>query len=261
MQLGIVTNERLSLAKEIEWLAAQNFALIDLTLAAPAAAPEAVKWAEVRSAITAHGLKTICRAATYLPLDNPSSLVRQAALDELKRAVDATAAVGATLCTIRFDGWPAHLDEQSGYEYYRQLFTLLINHGRAQSVQVALENSPRNEHQLKYFREIFQRLPELKLAYHIGHGNINTLQSMTREYLFALADRLVHVRISDNDGHHQVYLPLGAPASGGLHWPRDLQILRSFRYDGTIALQIDGDRRWVAGSAALLREAWQVAGL
>ena len=55
MQLGIVTNGRLSLAKEIEWLAAQGFALIDLTLEAPAAAPEAVKWAEVRNAITTHG--------------------------------------------------------------------------------------------------------------------------------------------------------------------------------------------------------------
>ena len=261
MQLGIVTNGRLSLAKEIEWLAAQGFALIDLTLEAPAAAPEAVKWAEVRNAITTHGLTTVCRAATYLPLDNPSPLIRQAALDELKRAIDATGALGATLCTIRFGGWPPHLDEQSGYEYYRQLFTLLINHGRARGVNVALENSPRNEHQLKYFREIFQRLPDLKLAYHIGHGNLNTVQSMTREYLFALADRLAHVRLSDNDGRSNLYLPLGVPVTGGLYWPRDLQILRSFRYDGTIALQIDGERRWVAGSGALLREAWQAAGI
>ncbi len=261
MQLGMVTNGRLSLAKEIEWLAAQGFTLIDLTLEAPAAAPETVKWPEVRQAIAAHGLTTVCRAATYLPLDNPSSLVRQAALDEFKRAIDATAAVGCGLCTIRFGGWPAHLDEQSGYEYYRQLFTILLNHGRLQGVAVALENSPHNEHQLKYFREIFQRLPDLKLAYHVGHGNLNTVQSMTREYLFALADRLVHVRISDNDGRHHAYLPLGVPATGGLYWPRDLQILRSFRFDGTIALQIDGERRWGAGSAALLREAWLAAGI
>ena len=84
---------------------------------------------------------------------------------------------------------------------------------------------------------------------------------MTREYLFALADRLAHVRLSDNDGRSNLYLPLGVPVTGGLYWPRDLQILRSFRYDGTIALQIDGERRWVAGSGALLREAWQAAGI
>lgn len=252
----MVTNSRLSLAKEIAWLAQHGFALVDITLEAPAAAPETVKWPEVRQAIADHGLQCICRAATYLPLNNPAPLVRQAALDELKRALDATAAVGATLCTIRFGGWPAHLDEAHGYEYYRQLFTILLAHAHSQGVQVALENSPRNEHQLKYFREIFHRLPDLKLAYHIGHGNLQTAQSMTREYLFALADRLAHVRISDNDGSHSAYLPLGAPATGGLAWARDLQILRSFRYDGSLALQIDGERQWVRGSAELLRQAW-----
>ncbi|MCB0185511.1 MAG: hypothetical protein KDE31_14685, partial [Caldilineaceae bacterium] len=97
-------------------------------------------------------------------------------------------------------------------------------------------------------------------VYHMGHGNVGTLQSMTREYLFALADRLAHVRISDNDGQTNAYLPLGAPASGGLDLRRDLQTLRSFRYDGTLALQIAGARRWAQGSATYLRELWDAAG-
>lgn len=260
MHLGLVTNPRQSLAAEIAWAADNGLALLDLALEAPAAAPESVKWAEVKAALAERNLPVICRAATYLPLDNPAPLVRQAALDEVRRAVDTTAAVGASLCTVRFCGWPAHLDERTGYEYYRQLFGVILKHGQEQGVAVALENSPHNQHQLKYFREIFQRLPDLKLVYHIGHGNIQTMQSMTREYLFALADRLAHVRISDNDGVHPLYLPLGAVASGGLDLMRELQILRSFRYDGSIALEITGDRRWLLGSAQWLSEAWTPAG-
>ncbi len=256
MQLGLVTNPRNSLAAEIAWLADNGFGLIDLALEAPAAAPELVKWVDVKADVAARGLTVICRAATYLPLENPAPLIRQAALDELRRAIDATAAVGSSLCTVRFRGWPGHLDEASGYEYYRQLFGVLLRHGGERGVQIALENRPENEHQLKWFREIFNRLPTLKLAYHLGHGNVGTLQSMTREYLFALADRLVHVRISDNDGRHNAYLPLGAPAQGGLDFRRDLQTLRSFRYEGTIALEIDGDRRWAMASADLLNEWW-----
>ena len=83
---------------------------------------------------------------------------------------------------------------------------------------------------------------------------------MTREYLFALADRLVHVRISDNDGRCNSYLPLGAVAHGGLDFPRDLQTLRSFRYDGTIALEIGGERRWAKASATYCQEQWVQAG-
>jgi sugar phosphate isomerase/epimerase len=259
MQLGLVTNPRNSLAAEIAWLADNGFDLIDLALEAPAAAPETVKWADVKATIAERKLAVICRAATYLPLENPAPLVRQAALDELRRAIDATVAVGGTLCTVRFRGWPSHLDEASGYEYCRQLFGVLIKHGGERGVQVALENRSANEHQLKWFREIFNRLPALKLSYHLGHGNVGTLQSMAREYLFALADRLVHVRISDNDGRHNAYLPLGAPATGGLDFRRDLQTLRSFRYAGTVSLEIEGDRRWAQASAELLREWWMAA--
>ncbi|MBX3012124.1 MAG: sugar phosphate isomerase/epimerase [Caldilineaceae bacterium] len=259
MHLGFVTNPRQSLAAEITWAADHGLALLDLALEAPAAAPESVKWAEVKAAIADRGLQVVGRAATYLPLDNPAPLVRQAALDECRRAVDAAAAVGATLCTVRFCGWPAHLEERTGYEYYRQLLEMLLKHAQAQGVAVALENSPQNLHQLKYFREIFQRVPALKLAYHMGHGNVQTMQSMTREYFFALADRLAHIRISDNDGHHNLYLPLGA-VNGGLNCVRELQTVRSFQYDGTIALEIQGDRRWLLGSAQRLTELWSQAG-
>ena len=256
MQLGMVTNPSNSLANEISWVAGNGFAVIDLTLEAPGASPESIKWSEVKATIADRRLMVIGRAATYLPLENPAPLVRQAALDEARRAIDATAALSGTLCTLRFRGWPRHLDEANGYEYYRQLFGLLLTHGADRDVQIALENRAENAHQLKWFREIFQRLPDLKLAYHMGHANVGTLQSMTRDYLFALAERLVHVRISDNDGRHNAYLPLGAPAEGGIDFPRDLQILHSFRYDKTLSLQIDGDRRWANASAELLREWW-----
>ena len=124
---------------------------------------------------------------------------------------------------------------------------------------VALENSPNNSHQLKYFREIFHRLPALKLVYNIAHGNLQTVQSMTREYLFALADRLVHVRISDNDGLTNAHLPFGAPAAGGINLQHELRILRSFRYDGSIALEITGERRWLTVSGEMLHELWPKA--
>ncbi len=259
MQLGMITNPQQSLAKEIAWAADNGFALLDLALEAPAAAPEGVKWAEVKAALADRSLAVVCRAATYLPLDNPAPLVRQGALDELRRAIDATAAVGATLCTTRFCGWPFHLEERVGYDYYRQLFGVILKHGQERGVAIALENSPQNLHQLKYFREIFQRLPDLKLVYHIGHGNLQTMQSMTREYLFALADRLVHVRISDNDGLHNLHLPLGAAANGGINLLRELQTLHSFRYAGTLALEVTGERRWLLGSAQLLTETWAQA--
>lgn len=259
MRLGAMNNPHHAIADEIAWIAANNFDYIDLTLEAPAAALERTNWRDVAARLQDKELDVVCHAAPYYPVENPSPLVRQAALDELRRSIDAAAVLGATLCTTHFRGWPAHLTEAEGYEYYRQMYEILIQHGASQGVEVALENHPDNRHQLKYFREIFHRLPQLKLLFDIGHGNIKTAKSMTRDYLFALADRLVHVHISDNDGTDDDHLPLGAPMRGGIDLGHELRGLRSFRYDGGITVEVFGDRRWLLASADMIREKWESA--
>jgi len=256
MHLAATNDPRRPLLAEIESIAQQGFEQLDLLLATPGAALESTDWSVVQAALTSHNLKVICQAPAYLPIDNPSPAVRQAALDELRRCVDVAQIVGARICTTRFLGWPAHLSETAGYEYYRQLYTVLIRHAQERGVQVALENSIHNSHQLKYFREIFHRLPTLQLVYNVGHGNVQTVQSMTRDYLFALADRLVHVRLSDNGGEANSRLPFGAPVSGGIDLQRELRTLRSFNYDGGLTIEVAGHRRWLLASAQLVRETW-----
>lgn len=259
IRLGAMNDPRRRLVGEIEWIGANGFDFLDLRLEAPAAAVESTDWRAIRGALHDHNVGVICRAAPDIPVEHASPLVRQAALDEMRRALDVAGLVGASLCTTRFRAWPAHLSEDAGYEYYRQLYEILIKHGEAQGVAVALENRPQNAHQLKWFREIFHRLPGLKLCYNVAHGHVQTVQSMTREYLFALADRLAHVRMSDNDGRDATYLPFGAPIASGLDLRRELQTLRSFRYAGSLTLEILGERRWLLGCAQMVREQWPLA--
>ncbi len=257
MQLGAMNHPRHDLFKEITWIGQNSFGFIDLALEAPGAALERTDWKAVKLALNDKGLGVVCHAARYLPIESPSPLVRQAAVDELRRSIDAAQILGAALCTVCFRGWPDYLSEAEGYEYYRQLFTIVINHAAERGVAVALENSTRQTHQLKYFREIFFRLPKLKLLYDIGHGNVNTAKSMTRDYLFALSDRLAHVHLSDNNGIEDLNLPFGAAPSGGIELARELRDLRSFNYNGTITLQVFGERRWLLACAERVREEWE----
>lgn len=260
MKLGAMNHPRRNVFDEIGRIAAAGFEFIDLTVEEPATSPGRDDWPAVQRAVADAGLGIVCHAAPYLPLDNPSPLVRQAALDELRRTLDVAALLGAPLCTTHFVGWPDFLEEDAGYEFYRQAFTILIRHGAAQGVEVALENGADNRHQLKYFREIFHRLPALKLTFDIGHGNIKTARSMTRDYLFTLNNRLRHVHISDNDGVTDGHLPFGAAMAGGINLTHELSALRSFNFDGTITLQVFGHQRWLHASAEIVRERWQSAG-
>ncbi len=255
----LTTDPRLPALEEIAWAAAHGFAGVELALGAPAAAPEADIWPAARQALADSGLAAVVRVPPYLCVENPTPAIRQAALDEMRRCADVAAALGAPLLSTPFRGWPAHLSDAVGYEYTKQLYEILLRHAADQGVAVALENSADNAHQLKRFREVFHRLPALRLHYNIGRGHVGTAQSLTREYLFALADRLAHVSLSDNDGRRDDRLPLGA-AVGGVNLLRELQTLRSFRYDGSLALDIAGDHRWAAASAEIVREMWSRAG-
>ena len=260
MRIGAMNDPQRNVFDEIGWFADNGFDYIDLTIEAPATATESTPWKEVAQAIQAAGLGVVCHTAPYLPIDNPSPLVRQAALDELRRSVDVAKIVGASVCTMHFMGWPRYLSDAEGYEFYRQMLEILVRHGEERGVDVAMENGVDNKHQHKYFREIFQRVPGLKLLYDIGHGNLATAKSMLREYLFSLNDRLAHIHLSDNNGMEDLHLPLGAPIRGGLNLEQNIQTLRSFGYDGTITLEVFGDRRLLLYSVERLKEVWAESG-
>jgi sugar phosphate isomerase/epimerase len=104
-------------------------------------------------------------------------------------------------------------------------------------------------------------LDELLRSLDVGHANIGVPKNQTREYLFSLADRLVHVHLSDNDGTADQHLPLGAPAKGGVSWRRVAADLKSFGYDGTITLEVfAGERSYRQDSAARWRRWWAAPG-
>lgn len=257
MQIGLITDPKKPLADDLAWVAGAGFAFAEVRLEPPGAALESTEWRAVAQSVADLGIGVICRAPDWLPLASPSPLARQAALDELRRSIDAAALLGAPLIAGEFAGWPAHLSEAAGYEYCRQAYGIVLRHAEQQGIAFGLANRAENRHQLKYFREIFHRLPGLKLAYDIGHGNVGTAKSMTRDYLFALADRLAHVTLSDNDGSADDHLPFGAPQAGGIDLGHELRGLRSFRYDGTLTLDLRGDRRWALACRDLLSEEWE----
>jgi sugar phosphate isomerase/epimerase len=261
MKIGAMTNPQRDLLDEVRQIAADGFDYADITLEAPRAEPDQIDVLAVRRLLDALGIGVVCHAAPYLPVHNPSALVRGAALDELRRSLDIAAGLGARLLTTHYVGFPGFWPEATGYELYAQLYRLLCGEAAQRGLLVAMENGHRNAHQLKHFREIFARCPDLYLLLDVGHANVDVPKNQTREYLFSLADRLAHVHLSDNDGTADQHLPLGAPAKGGVSWRRVAADLRSFGYDGTTTLEVfAGERSYRQDSAVRWRRWWATSG-
>lgn len=254
MKFGAMNNPVRVLPDELERIAALGFDYVDLTVEEPEAGPHRPDWAQVRQRIRDLGLGVVGHTGPYLPIENPSAHVRAAAYAELRSSVDVAAFLDAAVCTMHFRMWPSYLSFADGVAMYEAELGPLVAYGKSRGVQVAMENSPHNLHQLRPFREILHRLPDLKLLYDIGHGNIDTPKSLTRDYLFDLGDRLVHVHLSDNDGTGDDHLPLAAPKRGGLRIAQEFRQLRNFNYDATVTLEIFGHSMWLKASLEWARQ-------
>lgn len=270
MKIGAMTNPQRDLFDEVRLIAESGFDYVDLAIEAPKAEPHQIDAKALRLLLDDLGLGVICHAAPYLPVHNPSALVRRAALEELLRCLDTAAGLGARLLTTHYMFFPRFWPDHTGYEIYEQLYARLCQEGRARNVFVAMENHPDNAHQLKHFREIFARSPDLYLLLDVGHANIGVPKHLGREYLFALADRLAHVHVSDNDGIADQHLPLGAPMRGGISWRKVVADLKSFRYDGTVTIEVfandrqyrqESRQRWLAWWNTTHQEASTTAGV
>ncbi len=254
MLFGAMNNPTRAVLDEVEQISALGFDYVDLTVEEPEAGPHRTDWNQVLQRIQDLGLGIVGHTGPYLPIENPSARVRDAAYAELRSSVDVAAFLGASVCTMHFRMWPPYLSFAEGVAMYVAELGQLVSYGKSKGVRVAMENSPHNLHQLRPFREILHQVPALKLLYDIGHGNIGTPKSLTRDYLFDLRDRLVHIHLSDNDGTGDDHLPLAAPKRGGLQIAQEFQQLRNFNYDETVTLEIFGHAMWLQASLAFARQ-------
>ena len=78
----------------------------------------------------------------------------------------------------------------------------------------------------------------------------------TREFLFALGDRVACAIYSDNDGSADQRLAFGAPASGGIDLQKEVRDVKSFGFDGRVILDIGSDDALLALSLERMRSLW-----
>ena len=255
MLIGAMNHPAQPILSEMAWMAALGLDFIDLTLEPPAAASWLVEPAEVRQALTDHGLAVVGHTAYYLPLASPFADVRQAAVRELVRCLEVFALVGARWMNVHPDrNIPMH-DRRFVVERNLEALAAVLARGRELGVGVMIENVPGDFNSAEQLGDLLGPLPELGLHLDIGHANLLAPPDTVESILAAYASRLQHVHLHDNrGGSADLHLPLGA---GSVDVPRALRALRRSGYDGMITLEVfSPDRRLLVFSRDRLREAW-----
>jgi sugar phosphate isomerase/epimerase len=260
MLIGAMNHPGRDVVSEIEWMAEMGLDFIDLTLEPPAAACHRINPERISHALGEHNMEAIGHTAYYLPVANPFESIRRAAVEELKRCLDAFSHLGIKWMNIHPDrNAPMH---ERSFVIARNLLSLreLIQTGRDCGVGIMIENLPGSFNTARQLGELLDPLPEVGLHLDIGHCNLLTEFNTTDEIIAAYGSRLKHVHLHDNKGGSaDLHLPLGTGTVDLAHHVRTLQ---RAGYDGTITLEVfSPDRHYLAHSRDVLRRAWdQCAG-
>lgn len=255
MQIGAMNHPARDVLSELAWMTELGLEFVDLTLEPPAAATWRVRPAEIRRKLAEYGMNAVGHTAFYLPLASAFESLRQAAVKELRDAVESFAEIGVKWMNIHPDRH-APMHERSFYIARNQeSLRELLAHGRTCGVGIMIENLPgdfNNAHQLG---ELLDPLPDLGLHLDIGHCNLLVPYNTTGEILARYGSRLRHVHLHDNKGGQaDLHLPLGA---GNLNLRRELGHLLEHGYDGTITLEVfSPDRHFFEYSRKTLQSVW-----
>ena len=103
MLIGAMNHPGRDVVSEIEWMAEMGMDFIDLTLEPPAAACHRINPERIRHALVEHGMEVVGHTAYYLPVANPFESIRRAAVEELKRCLDAFCHLGVKWMNIHPD--------------------------------------------------------------------------------------------------------------------------------------------------------------
>jgi len=255
MLIGGMNHPGHDVIEEIEWMAEIGLDFIDLTLEPPRAAVWNIDTKTIRAALDDHGLKVVGHTAYYLPLASAFESLRRAAVDEIKRCIEAFAHIGAKWVNVHPDRAVAILERKLVIERNIRSLEDLLAAGREHGLGIMLENTPGHFNTAAQMAELLAPLPDLGLHLDIGHCNLLTETNTTESILQVYGARLRHVHLHDNKGGNaDLHLPLG---TGTVDLPRSVRALKRAGYNGTITLEVfTPDKRYVSYSRDVLRETW-----
>lgn len=258
MLIGAMNHPGLPLEDELAWMAELKLDFVDLTLEPPAVATWQLKAPEVSALIREHGFGVVGHTAYYLPIGSSFESLRRAAIEELKRAAEFFAEVGARWMNVHPDGHAPFVDERTIVQRNIDSLRDVTEFARSVGVGVMVENVPGRFNSAVQLAPILDAIPGSALHLDIGHCNLSVPQNTAGELIDRFIDRLAHVHLHDNrGGHADLHLALGM---GNLDAAGYVRQLRASGYDATITLEVfSPDRHFLAYSRDRLRAWWDTA--
>ena len=243
MRFGVMNSPLLDLKQEIERVGQSPFDYIEITLDPPEAhyRDVAAHAPELRGLLQQHDLAVVCHMPTFVSLGDLSPHIREGSLLEVVGGMEAAAALGAQKITLHppfFSGMGRYAREAS-IELMLESLDFLTAKAYEYGLLVCLENLDGRDSELgsdpESMTELLARYADADMTFDIAHAFVQGGHTAIERFFALCHERIGHVHISDNWGHSDDHLPLGA---GGLDLPAVAALLQKYGYNDTITLEV-----------------------
>lgn len=256
MKTGSMNNPRLKVIDEIDRIGQSGFDFIDLTFEWPS--NEEFDAGKIKKRLAENNLEVVGHTSPSLPAIYPLKTVRDACIDELKRAIDALIEVGAKKINIHPFYFQGYKIEKDLVGRNIEVLSVINSYCQSRGVDLMLENFISPFDNIKIFTEIIQAVPGLKIHLDVGHINFSAdFPALLRAFLERFSSTIIHCHIHDNHHSRDEHLPLGC---GNIDWPIAANILKKAGYDGTFTIEVFcQDKSYLCYSKERWKKNWEQA--
>lgn len=191
--------------------------------------------------------------AANVDLSHPDPVHWNASIDDLRRSLDWSLAVGAEVLVVHPGGLSLPEQHSARLELLGRGLGILADHASQTGISVCVENMPPGVYPGSRMADLAQLLTslgrkQLGLILDTGHAQlVSTPEAETLEAVGLL--RATHVH--DNDGRQDLHWP---PGIGSIRWPEWFRALDQVQYSGPIMLECIRAIRRDVEQLAQLRE-------
>jgi sugar phosphate isomerase/epimerase len=256
VKFGNLTNPTKNILEEIKLIKRLRFDFVEISIEWPENRPAALnrKRKQILGLLKKHKLFAIAHTAWWMDFSSPYEAIRRGWIEEAKKKIDMAHNLGIN--KINF-----HTYSKSIKPFYKKYKSTILNnfikslkdlilYAKSKDMKVILENGVEKGEivDLKDFRIIMHRIPDVKFHLDVGHAFVHGGMKNIKNFIFSFKSRLEHVHMSDNHGESDEHLPIG---NGFIDFVKVIEYLKKIGYDKTITCEIFTKNRMDARNSML----------
>ncbi len=262
-EFGYLTNPTRDILKEIKLAKKLGFDFVEIGMEGPLGFPEIVleRKKEILNLLKKQGMNAIAHTSWFMELGALHEGVRDAWLNEAKKAIWASAELGIELVNFHAHSMGMFLRNKKSKKQLLKNFSEsmkeLVELGKRFGVKIMLENTAGKGEIREFddFRYIIEHTKNLYVHLDVGHAFIVGGMHEISKYIRRFRKKLVHIHIHDNHGEEDEHLALGM---GNIDYEDVVRELKRIGYNGTITLEVFTGNDVLKESLRLVKKLWKI---